>query len=110
LQETVLETKSAVVPAVTENLKTVKWRLTLDILAQTPGTSADSPVRVNRKARKPTVSKQGRDSGITIQRPWFTVFRNARNQRSALSPPRHAVVAHKAAEFSALVSPVAVFN
>src|ERR1039458_1311984 len=37
LQETVLETERVIAPAPTENLKAAKWRLAVDLLAQTPG-------------------------------------------------------------------------
>jgi predicted RecB family nuclease len=43
LQEAVLETERVVGPPGTENLKAAKWRLAVDLVAQTPD-SADSPV------------------------------------------------------------------
>src|ERR1039458_2776192 len=42
LQEAVPETERVVAPAPTENLKAAKWRLAVDLLAQTPDGSADS--------------------------------------------------------------------
>src|ERR1035441_10001518 len=42
LQETVPETERIAAPPATENLKAAKWRLALDLLAQTPDGSADS--------------------------------------------------------------------
>ena len=44
LQEAVPETERVFAPLATENLKAAKWRLAVDLLAQTPD-SADSPVR-----------------------------------------------------------------
>src|ERR1035438_5688644 len=44
LQESVPETERVVAPPATDNLKAAKWRLAVDLLAQTPD-SADSPVR-----------------------------------------------------------------
>jgi predicted RecB family nuclease len=48
LQEAVPETERAVAPPVTENFKTAKWRLAVDIVAQTPDGSANSHVRESR--------------------------------------------------------------
>ena len=48
LQEAVPETERVVAPPATENLKAAKWRLAVDLLAQTPDRSADSPVRESR--------------------------------------------------------------
>ena len=48
LQEAVPETERVVAPPATENLKTAKWRLAVDLVAQTPDRSADSPVRESR--------------------------------------------------------------
>ena len=45
LQETVPETERAAMPPATENLKAAKWRLAVDLVAQTPDRSADSHVR-----------------------------------------------------------------
>ena len=48
LQEAVPETERVVAPPATENLKAAKWRLAVDLVAQTPDRSADSPVRESR--------------------------------------------------------------
>jgi predicted RecB family nuclease len=48
LQETVPETERVVAPPATENLKAAQWRLAVDLVAQTPDRSADSPVRESR--------------------------------------------------------------
>jgi predicted RecB family nuclease len=45
LQEAVPETERIVAPPATENLKAAKWRLAVDLLAQTPDGSANSPIR-----------------------------------------------------------------
>ena len=45
LQEGVPETERVVAPPAAENLKAAKWRLAVDLLAQTPDGSADSQVR-----------------------------------------------------------------
>src|ERR1035437_8962709 len=45
LQEAALETERAVAPAATEDFKTAKWRLAVDLVAQTSHRSADSHVR-----------------------------------------------------------------
>ena len=42
LQEAVPETERVIAPPATENLKAAKWRLAVDLLAQTPGRFADS--------------------------------------------------------------------
>src|ERR1035438_10363260 len=47
LQETVPETERVVAPPATDNLKAAKWRLAVDLLAQTPE-SADSHVSESR--------------------------------------------------------------
>ena len=47
LQEAVPETERVVAPPATENLKAAKWRLAVDLVAQTPD-SADSDVRESR--------------------------------------------------------------
>ena len=44
LQEAVPETERVVAPPATENLKAAQWRLAVDLVAQTPDKSADSPV------------------------------------------------------------------
>ena len=48
LQEAVLETERVVAPPATENLRAAKWRLAVDLLAQTPDTSVDNPVLESR--------------------------------------------------------------
>ena len=48
LQEAVPETERVVAPPATENLKTSKWRLVVDLVAQTPDRSADSHVHESR--------------------------------------------------------------
>ena len=56
LQEAVPETERAVAPPAAENLKAAKWRLAVDLVAQTPDRSADSPVsesRPNEETRGP---------------------------------------------------------
>ena len=45
LQEGVLENERVVAPPVTENLKTAKWQLAVELVAQTSDGSADSHVR-----------------------------------------------------------------
>jgi predicted RecB family nuclease len=45
LQEGVPETERIVAPPITENFKTAKWRLGMDLVAQTSDRSADSHVR-----------------------------------------------------------------
>src|ERR1017187_9717096 len=48
LQEAVPETERVIAPPATESLKAAQWRLAVDVLAQTPDTSADSPVHEPR--------------------------------------------------------------
>jgi predicted RecB family nuclease len=48
LQEAVPETERVVAPPATENLKTAQWRLAVGLVAQTPDSSADSPVSESR--------------------------------------------------------------
>jgi predicted RecB family nuclease len=45
IAEGIPATECVVTPPVTENLKNAKWRLAVDLVAQTPDTSADSHVR-----------------------------------------------------------------
>jgi hypothetical protein len=45
LQETVPETERVVAPPATDNLKAAKWRLAVDLAAQTPDSSTNSHVR-----------------------------------------------------------------
>src|ERR1019366_2951725 len=46
--EAVPETERVIAPPATESLKAAQWRLAVDVLAQTPDTSADSPVHEPR--------------------------------------------------------------
>ena len=48
LQEAVPQTECIVAPPASENLKAAKWRLAVDLLAQTPDRGAESPVREAR--------------------------------------------------------------
>jgi predicted RecB family nuclease len=48
LQETVPEAERVVAPPATDNLKTAKWRLAVDLVAQTPDRRADSDVPESR--------------------------------------------------------------
>jgi predicted RecB family nuclease len=48
LQEAVPEIERVVAPPATENLKTAKWRLAVDLMAQTPEGNADSRVGESR--------------------------------------------------------------
>ena len=48
LQGAVPETERVVPPPATESLKAAKWRLAVDLVAQTPDESAASPVRESR--------------------------------------------------------------
>ena len=54
LQEAVPEAERVVAPPATENLKAAKWRLAVDLVAQTPDRSVDNPVvdsRPNEETR-----------------------------------------------------------
>ncbi|MBI3851342.1 MAG: IS66 family transposase [Verrucomicrobia bacterium] len=55
LQEEVPETERLVAPPATEDLKNAKWRLAVDVVAQTPCRSADSLVRESQ----PNVETRG---------------------------------------------------
>src|ERR1019366_9931752 len=44
LQETVPATERVAAPPATKNLKAAQWRLAVDLVAETPESSADSPV------------------------------------------------------------------
>src|ERR1035441_9683691 len=56
LQEAVPEPERVVAPPATDNLKAAKWRLAVDLLAQTPD-NADSP------AREPRPNEETRELG-----------------------------------------------
>ena len=68
LQETVPETERVVAPPATDNLKTAKWRLAVDLVAQTPERGADSPVREfrsNEETRR--LDSPGSELLLTLQ-------------------------------------------
>jgi hypothetical protein len=48
LQETVPETERIVAPPATESLKAAKWRLAVDLAAQTPDGAGNTPVNESR--------------------------------------------------------------
>jgi predicted RecB family nuclease len=48
LQEAVPEAERVIAPPATESLKTAKWRLAVDLVAQTPDGSVDNPVLESR--------------------------------------------------------------
>ncbi|MCC6819104.1 MAG: hypothetical protein IT579_00085, partial [Verrucomicrobia subdivision 3 bacterium] len=64
LQEAVPDTERVVAPPATENLKTAKWQLAVDLVAQTPDRSADSHVR-----KLETDSKEARGPGDAQPQP-----------------------------------------
>jgi hypothetical protein len=59
LQEAVPETERVVGPPATENLKAAKWRLAVELIAQTPDRGADSPVRESERESGPSEETRG---------------------------------------------------